>query len=94
MCVCVCVCVCVHGAFLFVPSRANTATLLVNLEPVNDNGPMVVGTSQQFANVRENEAGVVVHVLSAQDADTNDAHSTLTWCITGGNEEGKFGLQT
>ena len=97
-CVCVracmlaCVCVCMN-AFLFVPPRTSYATLFINLEPVNDNPPMVDGGSQQFANVSEDRDDVVVHVLTAQDADTNADHSTLTWCITRGNEEEKFGLQ-
>lgn len=85
------------GAFMdtlhFVPLRADGATLLVSLEPVNDNPPYVEGESEQSVNVSENHPlDGRVYELRAQDADTNAAHSTLTWCITGGNEEGKFGL--
>ena len=78
---------------LCLPYRTNLAALIVNLEPVNDNPPFILGNLNQSADAIEGDVGLAVHLLSAQDADSNDAHSTLTWCITGGNEEGKFGLQ-
>jgi gliding motility-associated-like protein len=63
-------------------SNAAEATIIINLNNLNDNSPI---TTNAAVSIYENtDAGTLVHTVTASDADGN----TLTYTITGGNGTG------
>jgi hypothetical protein len=68
-------------------SGADTATITIDVEDLNDNQPVTQGFTE---NVDENTAnGTVIGTVTATDAD---AGSHFTYSLTAGNEQGAFAI--
>lgn len=75
-----------------VPKQSNNVTLHVTISDIDDNPPVFTQSSWS-ATVKENAVrGVFVIQVNATDDDFEMLHKTLYYDISGGNEDGVFGI--
>ncbi|CAD5114116.1 DgyrCDS3263 [Dimorphilus gyrociliatus] len=74
--------------------RSATAVVYVEVEPVNENDPLITApTSSDVKNVNENMAVGGAEILTVQASDADEGvHKQLRYFITGGNSENKFSI--
>lgn len=74
-----------------VPVLSSTVTVYCNVVDLNDNAP-IVETGPHAAEIVENATiGTPVLTVAAQDLDSGD-NGRILYAITGGDEDGDFGV--
>ena len=75
-----------------VPKQSSNVTVYVTISDTDDNAPTFTQNTWT-ATVRENAVrGEVVTQVNATDMDFETLHRTIYYVITGGNEDGVFGI--
>ncbi|XP_048032218.1 LOW QUALITY PROTEIN: cadherin-related family member 2 [Megalobrama amblycephala] len=69
------------------PSLNSSATVIINIEDVNDNSPRFLEPVPESFHVKESESGILVGSLLAHDADQTAFNNRIIFSIT----EGSFG---
>ena len=75
-----------------VPKQSSNVTVYVTISDTDDNAPKFTQNTWT-ATVRENAVrGEVVTQVNATDNDFETLHRTIYYVITGGNDDGVFGI--
>ena len=75
-----------------VPKQSSNVTLYITISDVDDNPPVFTQKSWS-ARVNENaERGKIIIQVNATDVDFETAHKKIYYVITGGNDDGVFGV--
>jgi len=76
-------------------SLSATANVFLSLSDVNDHWPVFVTEDNKVISLAEDAAiGTVLSTVVARDNDASSAFSFVSYAITGGNEAGKFSINT
>lgn len=74
------------------PNKITELTMLIYVDPVNENRPVFQGLSYDTSILENLAHGSQVVIISATDEDEGSTHGDVTYAITGGNDEGKFSI--
>uniref|UniRef100_A0A1I8GLT0 Cadherin domain-containing protein n=1 Tax=Macrostomum lignano TaxID=282301 RepID=A0A1I8GLT0_9PLAT len=83
--------------------RSSTYTTVVSVTPVNEFAPVLTYTALTASLAEDSGTGTALALktiggtsvsMAATDADRGLNHATLTWSIVGGNDAGKFSINS